>query len=125
MQSDRDDRLVTNAADVQQVGRARLKESDRIRRDADDLRWVLSDVRGRRFFWRLLSLAHLFNTITNTVSSAAMYVASGRRDYGLELLAWAGRDAAEHYLLMEAEARERERREDTENAAVRTPAAPD
>ena len=54
--------LVGNVADPKQVEKAGEKEKIRRRRELDDLIWVLSDPRGRRFVWRLLGKFGLFRS---------------------------------------------------------------
>jgi hypothetical protein len=47
--------FVRNAADKKQVKAAGQKEKFRDQNDRNDLLWVLSDIRGRRFVWGLLA----------------------------------------------------------------------
>jgi alkylation response protein AidB-like acyl-CoA dehydrogenase len=46
-------------------------------RDRDDLRWLLTDRRGRRFLWRLLDEAGLFDAAVSR---------EGKRRLGLDVL---------------------------------------
>lgn len=111
-----DQPLQTNAADVDQVRRADAKVKSAADQAFSDLAWVLSDRRGRRWFRRELARHGLYESITRT--NSLIYVLSGRRDVGLEMLG----DVVAHeelYLLMEKEAREDARRAADENAAAR------
>lgn len=45
--------LVKNAADPEQVGRAKERELRGRELELNDVAWVLSQRAGRRFFWRL------------------------------------------------------------------------
>ena len=110
--------LVKNAADVEQVRYAERKQRDVSRRDADDIRHVLSSRQGRRFVWRVLKAAGLFRSIT--VTSSMIYALSGRRDFGLEILDWVTGASGELYVQMESEARADGTRERREHAAART-----
>ena len=46
--------FVRNAADPQQVKEAKQKEKFQKQNESNDLLWVLSDPRGRRFVWKML-----------------------------------------------------------------------
>lgn len=50
--------LVQNAADPQQVKAAKQKERFKKQSEINDLLWILSDIRGRRFIWRMLEGAY-------------------------------------------------------------------
>lgn len=115
--------LVKNAADVDQVRHADRKQRDVSRRNADDVRHVLSTKQGRRFVWRVLSAAGLFRSIT--VQSSMIYALSGRRDFGLEVFDWVTGASDELYVQMQGEARADAVRDRRENAAARTAPASD
>lgn len=68
----REDISATNAADRQQIQRDK---------EMNDLRWVLSDPRGRRFIWRLIGWCKVFESIFDPSGSKAFYN-SGRQDIG-------------------------------------------
>lgn len=50
--------------DARQVAEAEAEDAKRLEReqDAEDFKWLMSDKRGRRFVWRLLSMTRLFHT---------------------------------------------------------------
>lgn len=62
---------------------ARQREEARIA--AEDLKWVMSNKRGRRYIWRLLAASKVFH---QTFDTNAMKMAhnEGRRAMGLTLL---------------------------------------
>lgn len=78
---------------AQEELRERQADEDRARRDQDveDLKWLLADKRGRRFFWRLLTLTHMFHT-SFSLHNGDMSRMEGERNIGLQL--WA--DLHEH-----------------------------
>jgi len=59
----------------------------KIARDAEeaDVRWLMSNKRGRRIVWRLLDAAGVFRSSFNT-NAAQMAFAEGNRNYGLRML---------------------------------------
>ena len=119
--SERDDVLVRNAADPEQVGRARRKTGDEERRIGDAYRAVLATPEGRIVFWHLLAKCRVFETIS--VQNSLIYTLSGRRDVGLELTADLVRASEDLFEQMSREARLYARREGRENAAAHTPRA--
>ncbi len=112
--------LVKNAADVGQLKRAEQILARRARRDVEDLREVLQTLPGRRLVGRWLRKCGIYESCT--ALDTRIYVLSGRRDIGLELL---GEVVQHHelYLQMEKERRDLVRREERENAAVHDAAA--
>ncbi len=112
---------VRNAADPEQVRTAGRRDRRVARERYDLVRAQLSTPLGRRFVWEELQRHHLFESITE--QSSAIYVKSGRRDAGLELLAEVMRDFPDFYLQMQAEAIHRARRDDAETDAAHTPSA--
>jgi hypothetical protein len=105
-----------NAADPRQVGRAEKQELDAAARRRGRLRAVLQTVDGRAVLWDLVVRAGVFASIYD--QSARIHYNAGRQDFGHELLA-AVIDADEAaYLVMEQEARERQRREDRDADAA-------
>lgn len=76
--------LVGNAADPEQIDEARDEESFLGRLRRDDLEFVLSDSRGRRFIWDLFGSTNLFTSCFDR-EALLMAFRAGRRDVGLEL----------------------------------------
>lgn len=64
-----------------------------------DFRWLMGDARGRRFVWRQLAAAGVFQS---SFDPAAMNMAfnEGRRSEGLRLLAQIHTICPDHYLTM-------------------------
>lgn len=60
---------------------------DRLAREneEEDIKWLMSDKRGRRVLWRLMDQAGVFRSSFNT-NAMAMAFAEGNRNYGLRLL---------------------------------------
>lgn len=88
-----------NAADPQQARERKRKDFSRAERDANDLRWVMSDERGRRFTWNMLANCRVFaTTFTGEALSAAFN--EGARNMGVELLARIMRDCPTLYTAM-------------------------
>lgn len=109
---------VKNAADPSQVRRAARKTEDVEALRRGRLRAVLQTVDGRALVWDLLERAGVFRSIYD--QSARIHYNAGRQDFGHELLA-AALDADEDaYLVMEQEARARQRRDDRDTAAAHT-----
>lgn len=98
------DPVVTNAADESQVARAKKKEKQRFERDRDDMRWLLSDRRGRRMMHRWLEHCGVWRTSFDGTSRT--YFNEGRRDVGLMLFAEVSEAAPEAFPVMMKEAKE-------------------
>jgi hypothetical protein len=97
-----------NAADPDELERADLV----VRRQDEDLRWVLSDPRGRRFLWELLGRCGLYRLSYEHSGSATMFK-EGERNVGLTLLGRITEVDHAAYLLAQEEAQDLVRR-DTE-----------
>lgn len=117
----RDTATVQNAADPQQVRRARRKDAqaDAVRVAA--LQAVMTTGEGRMVMWDLLGRAGVFRSVY-APGEEIRYLA-GRQDFGHELMADLLRADEASYELMEREARQRARREATENEAAHTASA--
>lgn len=79
-----DDLDPTDIAGQEQQAEAKA-EAARLARDLEvnDLKWLLSDVRGRRFFWRLLTQTHVFHT-SSRPNALEMARLEGERNIGLK-----------------------------------------
>lgn len=71
---------VKNAADIQQVREAEKKIKFNRRQELDDIKFLLSTIQGRRFFWRLMSHCRVFESIWHP--SALIHHNSGVQDVG-------------------------------------------
>lgn len=102
--------LVGNAADPQQVRRGRRREKAVADQRVERLQAVMQTALGRAALWDLLEDAGVFRSIM--ADETRIFWNAGRHDFGIKLLARLI-EADEHaYLAMEAEARQRKRRDD-------------
>lgn len=77
--------FVKNAADETQVKAAGEREKHHRRQKHDDLTWVLSDRRGRRYYRRLVEHCGVFRS--SYTGNSETFRNEGRREVGLKL--WA------------------------------------
>lgn len=77
--------VVTNAADVQQVDKAKQKELRGRERELNDLLAVMSTKEGRRYMWRLLAHCKVFGSVWH--GSALIHYNAGMQDVGHFILA--------------------------------------
>lgn len=73
--------------------------------EIDDLKWLLSNKRGRRFVFRLLERAGVWRLSFNT-NALSMAFNEGARNEGLRLLAQITTHCAERYAEMLMESKE-------------------
>lgn len=114
--------LVRNAADPAQVKRAARKEQDRAEAFKAALRAVLDTPAGRYVLGELLERGRLYETSFDH-SGSVVYFREGRRNFALEIQAECIAADEKLFDWLERERRTRRRLEETENAAVHTPAA--
>lgn len=67
--------------------------------EIDDVKWMMSNKRGRRIVWRQLERAGVFLLSFNT-TAMTMAFNEGRRSEGLRLLAQIHATCPEHYVTM-------------------------
>lgn len=79
------DPLNTEQQELDKASAAALRQLVQQQQD-EDFRWLMSDQRGRRIVWRLLSEAGVFQTSFNP-ESMTMAFKEGQRTAGLQLLA--------------------------------------
>lgn len=65
---------------------AAKREEHKARRDMNDLKAILIMPEGRRFIWRIMSMAKMFATCFTGNSST--FHNEGGRDLGLKILKW-------------------------------------
>jgi hypothetical protein len=87
----------------EKVERARLAQ----RIEISDLKWLMTDKRGRRFIWRLLEQAGVFQS-SFSPNNAVMAFNEGKRNYGVWMLAQINAHCPESYIVMAKEAKELE-----------------
>lgn len=95
--------------DLQGQERAKLDEDDRaalaLQIEIDDLKWVMSNKRGRRFVFRLLERAGVWRISFNT-NALTMAFNEGMRNDGLRLLAQLNEHCQARYTDMIKESKE-------------------
>lgn len=91
------------------------EERQRQEREQNDLRWVMSSKQGRRFIWRRLSRAGVFQPSFNT-NNAVMAFNEGNRNAGLEMLNEIMEACPERYTEMLNEQKDAKERHDNRNA---------
>ena len=94
---------VYDAGDRRHVERReKTAKTARLQRN-EDFRWLMGDLRGRRFVWDLLAKAGLFRSSLG-ISPELTAFNEGRRDLGLAVLADMMRLCPGQYARMQAEA---------------------
>lgn len=89
----------------------KAKEAQREASDAiDELLWLMSDKRGRRFMWRQLSGLGVFSLSFVAGDFSLTAFNEGRRNEGLKLMAEIMEHCPERYNEMQKEAKQYERR---------------
>lgn len=84
------------------VKKAEKKEKSEAELYAEDLKYVMSTEKGRRFIWQQLSKAGLFRT--SFTGNSTTFFNEGKRAHGLELLADLQEHTPKYYLMMHSEA---------------------
>lgn len=87
-------------------------------REANDLRWVMGNKQGRRFMWRLLSRAGVYQSSFNT-NSATMAFNEGNRNSGLQQMNDIMGICPEKYTIMLAEQKEEKEKNDNRKSDSR------
>ncbi|NDD53499.1 endopeptidase [bacterium] len=84
----------------QKKHRENLKKSSTIKKkiEAEDLKWVMGNKRGRRFAWRLLDRAGIYRT--SFTGNSTTFFNEGMRNIGLMLVADIHEACPEAYALM-------------------------
>jgi hypothetical protein len=79
--------------------------------ERDELLWLMSDKRGRRFMWRLLTRAGIYQTsFTGDALSSAFK--EGKKQEGLHQTTLVTKHCLQRFIEMQQEARTNERRTD-------------
>ena len=76
---------MSNAADPVKVKDAGRKAKDVRRQEMDDIKFILSDRRGRRFYWRYLAECGVFQS--SFTGNSETFFREGQRNVGLKLMA--------------------------------------
>lgn len=77
--------------------------------EIDDLHWLMGDVRGRRFMWRLLKRSGIYRT-SYTGEALSMAFKEGERNVGLGLVDEILKHCPKRLSEMQTEAQKHERR---------------
>lgn len=85
------------------------KEKQRLasRQEADDVKWLMSDKRGRRIVWGLLERTGMYRT--SFTGNSQTFFNEGQRNIGLAYMALINEHCAERYTTMVTEQREHDR----------------
>lgn len=83
--------------DERENARLAIREAQRI--ETEDLAWLMQEKAGRRFVWRLLSEAGVFQSSYSESATETAY-REGRRASGLKLLNDTMRVAKEQFVVM-------------------------
>jgi hypothetical protein len=110
-----------NAADPEQVRHAGRKDRRKVEAIKDLYRKVMATPEGRAVFWDILERAGVFRSVWHP--SALIHYNAGRQDFGHEVMAELLNADEALYIVMEQEARARNKRDDIERAAIQTPSA--
>jgi hypothetical protein len=97
-----------NPFDISEQAQEQEERKDRARlinrADADDLKWLMSNKRGRRFIWRLLERTGLYRS--SFTGNSATFFNEGQRNVGLQVLSWLNEHCPAQYITMLTEQRD-------------------
>jgi hypothetical protein len=100
--------IVRNAANPRQVRAAKKIEKTREKIEKDDLAWLLSDRRGRRIYWKWMSMCGPFKQSFSQKGNDRTNFNEGRRSIGLLMLDELTKVKPEAYVQMSREDRDEE-----------------
>jgi hypothetical protein len=95
--------VTRNAADPKQIEAQKEADKLALKQDAEDLRWLMGDARGRRVVWDLLGKAGLYSSVFNN-HGGVMNLNEGKRLIGLDIHNRIMATCPELYHTMSAEA---------------------
>jgi hypothetical protein len=101
-----------NQAAAEKATKAQLAAQTEI----DDLCWLMSDKRGRRFVWRLLERSGIYRTSFDG-DALRMAFLEGQRNLGLTTMGQITQHCPDRLIEMQKEARAHERRNDRSTSA--------
>lgn len=84
---------------------AAREAAEELRRQVEDLKWLMAHKPGRRFMWRLLAMAGVYRTSFNTSGSVTAFN-EGKRNVGLTYVAEIQEHVPDSYLTMLKEQKE-------------------
>jgi hypothetical protein len=96
----------------QRLVKQKAKDEEKLRKqvEADDVRWLMGDKRGRRIMWRLLEKTGLYRS--SFTGTSQTFFNEGMRNIGLMLMAEIHEFAPEQYAVMLKEQKQNERNAD-------------
>lgn len=94
-----------NAGDEDQVATKAKSAKQKDKQATQDLKWIMSDARGRRFVWALLERCGIYRSsyLAGRGQPAATAFHEGERNVGLETLARLLRETPKAYAAMTEE----------------------
>jgi len=95
-----EDALIKNVADPKQVREAKQKELQGRDLEINDLAWILNDIKGRRFIWRIFEFARMNETSFSGENHATTDFNEGMKNVGRKILADIMETRAESYIEM-------------------------
>ena len=98
--------LVKNAADEEQVSKAKTVEKDTIKLEKDDLLDIMESKQGQRFLARMLSQTGIHKTSIRLDRPNDTFILEGERKVGLQLLSEmysANRQLCAHIMMLSME----------------------
>ncbi|HSV48355.1 MAG TPA: endopeptidase [Ramlibacter sp.] len=100
-----------HAARAEKAVKAQLERQTEI----DDLSWLMSDKRGRRFMWRLLQRTGIYQLSFVPGDSNVTAFREGNRNQGLQLLSEVMQHCPSRFSEMQKEAPKHERRNESKD----------
>lgn len=89
--------------DPKKIGRKQALDNIQARRDQEDILFILSQIQGRRFYWKLMQKCGIFQT--SFTGNNTTFFNEGMRNIGLLLLNELNEIAPQAYLQMIEEAK--------------------
>ena len=98
--------IIGNVADAKQIKKAKLTEEQERLQELNDFADILNTPGGRRFIWKLLGKAGVFElSFSFTEKDTVTAFREGRRNVGLQYLKDINEEFPEAYALMAKEAK--------------------
>jgi hypothetical protein len=94
------------AGQARDKAEAERREAQARENEAVDLKWLMSDARGRRFVWRLLEKSGMYRT--SFTGNSETFFREGMRNFGIMLTSLINEHCPELYLAMVNESKAKE-----------------
>lgn len=95
--------MVQNAANPEEIKKRSKQDKLNDTQEKLDLEWILSTPQGRRFIWKFLTTAGIFQS--SFTGNSTTFFNEGKRDIGLKLLAEVTEANPDAYTLMMKESK--------------------